>query len=77
MQAIAPLGSEEAAVGAAQVPEQRPRRHNRHFIRYERRSQNARGQAAHAFLSKEITFYESLLGMLAGSLLSRLELDGH
>ena len=77
MQAIVPVGSDKAAVRAAQVPEQRPGRRIRHFLRYKLRGQNARGQVAHAFLSKGINFKESILEVLAGSLLSRLELDGH
>ena len=77
VQAKGPLGSEKAAVRAAQVPEQRPRRRTRHFLRYKLRGQNTGGQAADAHLVENITFLESLLEVLAGSLLSRLEIDGH
>ena len=62
---------------ASQVAEQRPIRHTRHFLRYKRGGQNAGGQAAHAHLLEIILFQESCFGVLAGSLLSRLELDGH
>jgi len=72
-----PLDSEEAAMRAAQVPEQRPCRRILNFLCYEWGSQNTFGQAAHHILVKTIRFYEVLVGVLGASELFDIHREGH